>query len=221
MNLEPRRSFIATLLTGIVLVGCGGGTDDEARELATRSILEDPPPLKEALVSRAQIEEAPPGSAEREFLSLWSTLQYQAWADAVVTYSPALRRALGEDQLVEALKGQAAYFRAVKPRLRQTLRNGDRATIRYVITDVSGNDVPRSASFIRTADGWKVFYDPFIDGALNESVQRSTQMSIDPLARKPSKQALSAGVGASRLQSQYLKRVLRKPAASTSAGEVP
>ena len=207
-----RRSWLEAIAVGLgslAIASCGGGSDDEARDLAARSILDDPPPLKEALVGRDEIEKQGLQSPERAFLQLWRSLQYQSWLDAVLSYTPALRRAVGDDRLVEALKGQAAYFRSVRPSLRETIRRGRRATLEYIITDLSGDRTPRSVSLVETGRGWEVFYDPFLDEALREAARAATQAEINPLARKPDKRALAAGAAASQLQSAYLAQALR------------
>ena len=64
------RSAVAGLSVAMFAAGCGGGSANQARELAQRSILEDPPPLKESLVSQTEIDRRSPGSADRAFLSL-------------------------------------------------------------------------------------------------------------------------------------------------------
>lgn len=200
-----QRLFLTSALVAVAVAAAGCGGDGEtAREVAQRSVSEGVPPLEKTLITQRDLDSVPAGSAERAFLTFWRDLQFQAWDRALATYEPQLVRAVDGSNLVEALKSQGAYFRRVKPEFQSTIKDGDTATVRYLVESPSGPKTPQSVSFQRRRAGWSIVYDPFLDVALLEAIQAATQAQIDPRAQEVSARAIQAGLRAARLQSSYL-----------------
>jgi hypothetical protein len=190
---------LLALLATAMVVGC---SEDGTDAVSAESIVTPP----SRLLSSADVSKTPPDSAERAFLRHWSALQYSAWSAALASFEPALVGAITAPQLVEALKTGASYFSTVKPSLRGSARVGDQVIVRYQVPSPGGPLITSSVSWRRTSLGWRIHYDPSLDGMLQASTQAQVQAGINPAAAEPSKEAMQAGLAASRLQSQYLGR---------------
>ena len=184
--------------------GCGGG-DDATKEQPAAA--EKPPAI--ALLPKDGIEKMRVGSVERAFAEYWASLQFQAWPSAIAAYSPQLRDRLGgEGRLSEVFKSQASYYRSAQPRVVRSTSDRGLTTVQYVVTGSDGDRVPRSVIFRRVDGGWEIVFDSYLDQALAGDVQTVTQQAIDPKADEPSRTAVKAGEGASRLQSRWLNDLL-------------
>lgn len=187
----------------LMLAGCGGSADDEARRLQTRSVIATNDPVQRYLVSRAAIEKAPRGSVQRAFLQYWSDLQFQAYDAASFAYEPGLRRLIGDDVLIRALASQGASYRSSRPDIVSSTTNGDRAQVRYFRIGAQ-DTTPTSSSWTRDGTGrWLITYNPPLDQALADIRQLETQQAIDPLAQKSLPAAIRAGSRARKIQSEY------------------
>jgi hypothetical protein len=204
----PRAGMAATAVA-LLLAGCGGSTDEAAQKLASRSVVDVAPPLRKTLVSQREIDASPPGSPRRDFLQYWSLLQYQAWPEATSLFEPGLLRTIGVVHLVQVFTAEGAYFRSVKPRVVGVDRHGNRATVRYVVQDLSGKETPRSISWQRSSGHWRIVYDPFLDAPLRDAVQHATQISIDPTPPTVADEAVKAGEDAATRQASYLRSLQR------------
>jgi hypothetical protein len=209
---QPPRSFliftlIASLLTALVIAGCGGGVNSEARRLASKSIVQSPRPLNSVLVSDHEVAAQPSGPA-RLFLEYWSTLQYGDFYDAASYYSPALVRSIGIGRLVAALAGQAAYFRSALPQAIAVKRDNDgHVSVDFLINAVNKPSIPASLSWQQVNGSWKIVYDGALDIYLSQYVELQVQQQIDPTAQTPSIQAGKAGARAKELQERYLEEL--------------
>jgi hypothetical protein len=201
-----KTAHVALVVAALLLASCGGD-DDAAKKVSERSIVDEAPPLREVVITPRQIDAHPPGSARRAFLRLWYALQYQSRTEVLESYHPGLVELIGADRMIEALKAQARYFRSVRPRLVDGRVRADGTILYYVVRDLRGRQTPRSIVFARAARRWRIRYDPYLDEALRDSVQSSTQMTIDPASGRLSPQAIKAGFEAGRLQSRYLRRL--------------
>jgi hypothetical protein len=188
---------LALVVTASLVACSGKGTDTSGESVVT-------PP--EHLISSADIAKTAPNSAERAFLRYWSNLQSSAWSAALASFEPGLVNAITVPRLIEALKTGATYFPTVAPTLRPSVRVGDQIIVRYRLPSAAGAIVTSSVSWRRTSAGWRIHYYPALDAMLQASTQAQVQASIDPNATEPSKQAVQAGLAASRIQSQYLRR---------------
>ena len=194
---------LVLLITALAAAGC---TNTGSTPVSSQSIASPP----KHLLTSVDIDRAPAGSPARAFLHHWSNLQYLSWNAALSDYEPTLVRSIGVTRLVEALKTQAASFPLAKPVLRGTDRIGDEYVVRYSIPNGSGQLFPTSISWRRVNGGWKINYDPQLDGMLQAAAQARVQNEIDPNASSPSKKALRAGAEAARLQSQYLQATYQR-----------
>jgi hypothetical protein len=200
-----KRFCSALIVLLIPLAACNSNENERAETLQNRSVLAEAKPLREVLISDAELRRASAGSTERAFLEFWSLLQYQGWAAAVESYDPPLLAAIGSDRIAEALKTQAAYFRSARPDLRRSIRRRGRVTVRYLVANSAGNVVPQSMTWTRTSEGWRIFYDTLLDESLRQAAQRATQVRVDPTTDRTGPEAIRAGEAASRLQSRYLR----------------
>jgi len=211
-------AWFTSLAVGVVcLSGCGGSADDEARELAQNSVIAKTNPVREFVVSQADIAKPAPGSPTRAFLQYWANLQFQAWTTAARTYQPGLRRVVGEGLLIRALEGQGPTYLSSRPEIVSTTTNGKQSLIRYLRRSAK-EAVPSSITWERDPNGrWLISYDPLLNQALAERRQLDVQQSLDPLSQKPIPAAARAGQSARKLQSQYAGAREAARAASTAA----
>ena len=213
-----RATVFGVLVLGMatLVVGCGSDKRTD-QELAQTSIAERPPPLEKVLIQQKDVLATKAGTVERAFLLYWSGLQHQAFADAAGSYDPGLIEAIGLNQIVEALKSQAPYFRSVRPSIESATSEGGLTTLKYLVRDEKNTVVPRSLTFRRINDDWRIYYDPFLDLALQAYVQNATQVAIDPRAGTIHERSIVAGAGASRLQSDYLHDLYERRAERRAA----
>jgi hypothetical protein len=196
----------AWLAAGIALAGCGT-EPDEAAKLRQRSVVTDVEPVPANRVGAADIRARPPGSASRAFLEYWSLLQRQRWHAAMLRFNPRLRREVGSQRIVKALRRLVVAFVADKPRLRREHRRRGHTFVNYVITSPRGMAKRQWIAWRRTAGRWRIFYDPLLDFALAFDAGRSAQERIDSSARRPSKEAKREARRAAQLQRDYLRRL--------------
>jgi len=194
----------------LAVSSCGSDADDEARELAGRSAASEVTPPSKTLVSAKDIAATKEDAPERTLLRFWSDAQWRAWSQAVGWYEASMRDYIGTGQIVEALKSQAAFYRASKPDIFSVTRTDDRAVVRYTTTDSARNLSEHSMVFQRVGRQWQIFFDSYLDTGLRTAAQSAEQLKVAPLARKPSPQAIRTGDAASRIQSGYLQDVDRR-----------
>lgn len=185
--------------------GCGGGGEDEAREVGEQTIAEDVQPPTKFTITEADLSEFPPTSAEHAFVEFWSNAQFQSWDSVASVYDGGLARYIGYDRLVEALKTQATLYRATKPSITRVARDNTATEILYTAEN-QGNPVSLSMRWRRIDGDWRIEYDPLLDLGLRAEAEARVQATIDPRALNLSPEALKAGAEAARLQSEYLKR---------------
>ena len=194
-----------------LLLGCGDSAQKrEAQKLESASILSSTAPLSKRLVKQAEIEATSDSAAERTFLQLWSLLQYGAWDQAEELFQPGLREAIGPSLLAQALAQDILVWQATKPRIVGTRVTGSSVLITFLTRDEKNGIVPASISFERAKGVWLVSYLSMLDFAIQRSVQSRLQAQLEPLATKPSAEAVRQAAAAATLQSKYLERRLRE-----------
>jgi hypothetical protein len=188
-------------------VGCGGGSSPkrQAQQLENMSVLSKTAPLSSRLIKQSQISATPDTAAERTFLQLWSLLQYQAWDQAEQLFQPGLRDAIGASLLAQALAQNAIAWQATKPHIVTASVHGPTALITFMARNEANAVVPASISFQQANGAWLVSYFSTLDGLIQRAVQQRTQAQIEPLATKPSAEAVRQGFSAIPLQSNYLE----------------
>ncbi|MBS1860579.1 MAG: hypothetical protein JSS68_02595 [Actinobacteria bacterium] len=200
VRVGASAAIVSVLL--LVVAGCGG-TDS------------NPPTEARNLLTTKEIQKYPPGSAERAFLSFWSDLQYQSWAEAATYYSPGLREFVGTAKIVGAKKVDASTFPLVKPVIAGTTDDGDTTTIRYSIVLPEGTTELGSTSWRKEGGNWEMTYDSRLDPELNQfarnqvEIEENGAVSSDA-SQPPSAAAAQAGVEASHLQAESLEEALRE-----------
>ena len=202
----------AAVALSLLGLGCEGDNESKAvqQKVAQRSVVEEAPPLSAVIIRPNQIDQQPAGSVRRAFLEYWGFLQHQAVSDAVDMIDPGLVAHIGAEQIAEAFKAQAPYFRSVKPEITDVRSADGTSTVFYEVKDIQGVETPRSVRWRQIGGAWTVIYDAFIDVAIRDAVQSATQTAIDPLARDTGRRAIQAGFSAGRLQSTYLKQQLER-----------
>lgn len=194
-------AMLAVTLSAIA--GCGGGADDEARELNKRSVIAEAPPLEEFLVSEQEIKKASDETPERSLLNYWASLQYQSWDTATAYYATDLREFLGDDRLQYALANQAAYFRSSRPKDIEVRSSNGKSVTKFLVEDQKGNETPSSVTWARRGGAWRIVHDPYLNNALAQARQLDIQVAVDPTSQKPSKEALRAAYAARKLQAAF------------------
>ncbi len=180
--------------------------------------LESTPPAEARnLLTTKEIQKYPEGSASRAFLSFWSDLQYQSWAEVASYYSPPFREFLGTAKIVGAKKVDASTFPLTKPAIVGTTEDGDVTTIRYSTMLPEGTKELGSTSWRKEDGNWQMIYDSRLDPELNQfarnqvEIEENGAVSSDA-SELPSPAAAQAGVEASHLQAEFLEQALRKKA---------
>jgi hypothetical protein len=204
----PARSLcIGALLAALAFAGCGEESTDP--QLGDKSLV-NPKDLPEAVISEEDRDQFEKGSAEIALLDYWQSLQFQDLADALGFYEPGLRRAVGEDALLEALRSQSSLYRVRKPGILEdeTETEGDLTTVRYVIEDLSGGVTPHSVTFRKRGGEWRIVFSSLTGEGLLGSAQARRQVEIDPSAQSPGPEAQQAGARAAQKQQDYLDSVI-------------
>jgi hypothetical protein len=204
-------------LSAAVLAGCGSSAQKrQAQQLENVSVLSNTAPLGERLVKQSEVESASDTAAVHTFLRLWSLLQFEAWGEAEQLFEPGLRKAVGPALVAQALAADLAVWQGTKPKIVTARTTGPTALIMFLARSETGSVTPASISFERTSGSWFVSYFSPLDTALQRWVQTRTQAQLEPLATKPSPEAVRQGVNALALQSTYLEH--RAPATRGRAG---
>jgi hypothetical protein len=211
--LQRTAATVTVVTCSIFVLGCGSsGLNHQARQLENASVLSTTAPLSDRLVKQSEIAAASDAAANRTFLQLWSLLQFQAWDQAMQLFEPGLRNALGPSLLAQALEDYVTVWQGTKPRILTSRATGDKALITFMTRNEAGGLVPASISFQRINGSWLVYFFSLLDPAIQRTVQLRVQAQIDPLATKPSPEAVRQGLAAVPLQSDYLERKLRAEA---------
>jgi len=207
---------LATLVAAAaVVIGCGESAQNrEARKLESLSVLSNTRPLSDRLIKPTEIGSSPDQAGVRTFLQLWSLLQYVAVNQAELLFAPGLRSAVGTALLAQALDTEQLIWQGTKPRISSASLSGGQATISFVARDETDKLLPASITFRGGEGKWRVVYFSLLNGAIQRAVQLRVQAKLEPLATKPSVEAVRQGDSAGALQSFYLERLFRSEAAT-------
>jgi hypothetical protein len=214
----------AVILGGLYMVGCGGGSEDEARELSQATVVRDVGPLKDVVYTQKDIERTPADSALRAFIEYRRLLQVQAWNAAARNFlAPGFVDFVGVKRVVAAYESQAAHYRSVRPSVEWVRRAGDTALVAYAVKDENGDTILHSIEWRLRKDRWAIVYDSFLDEAFATSEQTAAQNQVDPLAKRPGRAAVRAGAAARALQAEYQQRLGQQdePADGADTGAAP
>ena len=209
----PRQSLRIATLAGlsctVIGVGCGNSAQTrEAQKLENRSVLSKTAPLSGRLLKQSEINSASDSAAVRTFLQLWSVLQFQAWDQAERLFEPELRDSIGASLLAQALENNAIVWQSTKPRVVSTRVAGGTATISFLSRNEKYEVVPTAISFGGAPGRWRVSYFGLLNPAIARAAELRVQARVNPLATKPSPEAVRAADNAAKLQGDYLERKL-------------
>jgi hypothetical protein len=204
-----RLAVLAASCCALAVAGCGEGAQKrEAQKLVNASVLSRTAPLRDRLVEQTEIDAASDSSAQRTFLQLWSFLQYQAWDQAEELFEPGLREKLGASLLAQALENDVLVWQSTKPHIVSARLAGGTATISFLSRNETDAVVPSAISFAGSPGRWRVSYFGLLNPAIARTAEQRVQARVDPLATKPSPEAITAADRAAKLQGDYLERKL-------------
>lgn len=209
-----RRSLLVTAaaVVGCVVLNACGGTAGKtiASGLGEHSIAPKVAPPAATLISGREIAALPPSSARRALFSLWSSLQWQAWPDALSFYGAGLIKQIGVVDLLQAWKFNAPMYRTAKPHVEAETTHDRRVTIHYVLSGSKIASTPSASTWEKVNGKWIVYYDSSLDNVLRTWAQAEAQQAINPNTTKLSHSAIAAGVRAGEIQDRYLAAQLDK-----------
>jgi hypothetical protein len=163
-------------------------------------------PLADRLLQRSEINSASETAAVRTFLQLWSLLQFQSWDQAEQLFEPGLRNLIGAPLLSLAFENDLPVWQATRPRIASAKAGPGTATITFLARNEQGDVTPTAISFGGAPGSWRVSYFGMLNPALARAAQFRAQVQIDPLATKPSPEAVRQAYSAASLQGIYLER---------------
>ncbi len=164
------------------------------------------------VLSAAEINHYPAGSVERTFLSYWSALQFQTWADVAAYYDPRFRAYLGTAQVISAKKQNSSTFPMLKPEIVSVTTHGGETAIHYALRFPEGSKEQASISWQKEGGNWQIVYDSRLDAELSQLAQNRVEIRKNrALPTDPSKRssaAVRAGNVASQIQARFLQQDL-------------
>lgn len=211
--MRRSRLVIAAAVVGcaVVLNACGSTAEKKiASQLGEHSIAPKVAPPAATLISEREIAALPQSSPRRALLSLWSSLQWEAWPDALSYYQAGLIKQIGVVNLLQAWKFNAATYRTTKPKIEGETTRGGHVTIRYLPSGSQIASTPSSIAWERVNSRWIVYYDSGLDNTLRGSAQVAAQQAINPRTTTLSPRALAAGARAGEIQGRYQRSQLTK-----------
>ena len=197
---------VAACLAVVVLggAGCGGATAESSVSPAGGNLL-----------SNKEIEKFPAGSTERAFMSFWSDLQFQSWAEVARYYDPELRERIGTADLIAAKKLNGSTYQTLKPVVVRVKRGDQDTTVYYSLLLADGAKELASTTWRKNEGNWQLIYDSRLDAELNQlaqnrvTIDENGSLPTDP-SQEPSAKALRAGTEASQLQAKFLSKLLNE-----------
>jgi hypothetical protein len=178
----------AVAAVALVLVGCSSIGSDE--QTPTERV-EQPRYLRQAVVERQ-----PTGSPGRAFLEWWRALQFDNPVAVSVHYASelGLTPAKVEAQLAY---GPGAFSFSSTPKIVETVREGNRATVNVLMTRIlrapNGRvDKVRTArgfNFVREGGEWRLSENLYLERLVRQA------KAIEKLLRNAPKQGQSGGAG--------------------------
>jgi hypothetical protein len=211
--MRGSRLLTMAAIVGCVMIlnACGSAAEKKtASQLGGHSIAPKVAPLAAALIGQREIAALPPSSPRRALLSLWSSLQWQAWTSALSYYQAGLIEQVGTPDLLQAWKFNAVMYRTTKPKIEDETTEDGRITIRYVLSGSRTDATPTASTWEKVSGRWVIYYDSSLDDVLRSWAQAEAQRAINPNTTALSPSAVTAGVHASEIQGRYLASHLTK-----------
>jgi hypothetical protein len=196
--LRAAIALFAALLISLGASACGNSAEGPASST---------PP--DNLVSRSEVDGYPRGVVEHAFLEFWSSLQYQAWAEAASYYAPSFRDSVGTASIIGAKKVNAPSFPTLKPSIVEVTRKGDLTTIRYTVWLSDGTKERASVTWREVGGSWQILYDSRLDAELNQFAQNRVEIDLNGVLptslSQISPDAMRAGNAAAQRQARFLQ----------------
>lgn len=209
-HFRCRAAACAFAAVALTAAGCGGAAQKrEEQKLEGKSILSKTAPLADRLIKSKEVQSASDAAGVRTFLRAWSLLQYEAWDEAVSLFEPGLRNLLSPALLVASLENDIAVWQATKPQIVKANVSGAIATISFLARNEQNAVVPTSVALGGSPGAWRIAYLPLLNPAIGRTQEMRVQSQVDPLATKPSPEAVRDAENASNVQAVYLERRLR------------
>lgn len=208
-NSRPTALRGAGALAAALLIAFGASACGNSAEGPTSST----PP--DNIVSRTEVDGYADGSVKHAFLEYWSSLQFQAWAEAASFYDSSFREEVGTAAIVGAKKVNAPSYPNLKPAIVEVTRQGDLTTIRYTLRLSDGTMERASVAWVKPGGSWQIVFDSRLDAELNQFAEN--QVEIDQNGALPtsvdqiSPAARRAGNAASQRQAVFLQRLDLSP----------
>lgn len=152
---------------------------------------------------------------QRDFLEYWSSLQYQAWAEAVSYYDPSFRDFVGTAEIVGAKKLNAPSYPLIRPSIIGVTRKGDLVTIKYTLRLSDGTQERAAVTWRKVAGSWQLVFDSRLDAELNQFAENRVEVAKNGVLPtdldKVSPSAVRAGNAASQRQANFLQSLDLSP----------
>jgi len=188
----------AVLLGAVSISACGNSAEGPSASTPPSNI-----------VKRSEVNGYPDGSAEKAFLEYWSSLQYQAWAEAASYYAPSFRDAVGTAAIVGAKKVNAPSYPALKPEIAEVVDKGGLTTVKYTLRLSDGTLERAAVTWEKIGGNWQIVFDSRLDAELNQFAENRVELAqngvlptsidqVSPAARR-------AGAAASQRQDLFLQ----------------
>jgi hypothetical protein len=199
----------AVALLAALLISFGASACGNSAEGPTSSA----PP--DNLVSRSEVDGYSEGNVKHAFLEYWSSLQYQAWAEAASYYDPSFRDSVGTAAIIGAKKVNAPSYPNLKPSIVGVTRKGDLTTIRYTLWLSDGTKERASVTWRKVGGSWQIVFDSRLDAELSQFVENRVEIdqngvlptSLDQI----SPDAMRAGNAAAQRQALFFQSLDLSP----------
>jgi hypothetical protein len=198
MVLRGAAAILAALLISLGASACGNSAEGPAASA---------PP--DNIVSRAEVDGYPKGSVKHAFLEYWSSLQYQAWAEAASYYDQSFRDSVGTAAIIGGKKLNAPSYPLLKPSIVEVIHKGDLTTIKYTLRLSDGTRERASVSWLKVGDNWQIVFDSRLDAELNQFAANRVEVAqngvLPTSLDQVSPDAVRAGSAAAQRQAIFLQ----------------
>gem|GEM_PF-3404052 len=202
--LRPLVAVLAALLLSFSASACGNSTKGPATSSPPSNI-----------VLRSEVDRYPKGSVQHAFLEYWSSLQYQAWAEAASYYDPSFRDFVGTAAIIGGKKLNAPSYPLLKPSIFAVTRKGDLTTIKYVLRLSDGTRERAAVTWRKAGGNWQIVFDSRLDAELNQFAENRVEVAQNGVLPtdldKVSPGAMRAGNAASQRQALFLQSLNLSP----------
>jgi hypothetical protein len=155
-------------LIAMTLSACGSSSDEPTAKVAPDN-----------LISHAEVEKQPAGSAQAAFLEFWSALQFQSWAEMIVYYSPDFRESVGTAQIIAGKKVNASSYPQLKPTIVDVKTKNGLTTINYTVQFIDGSRELASISWRKRLGNWEIVFDSRLEPELAQAAENEVELETN------------------------------------------